>query len=235
MRPEFAVLLFTLLSYPLGLFLGSKWLLPILNVAPAYVVMVLLLRRGDRKGAVRTMLLWAAALLCISTCTFRAWPTAAEATVIHGAAYREEMFHWIRTGEGSEGSLRLFLPQHLLHLAGFVLLSLLSASLLSILMGAILMNYMGFYVASLSLAGVPWASVVLFGWQPYALCRIAAFATLGAILAEPLLSRVLPYPYAGLAASRRYLMWAGAGILADWIVKAAIAPSWASTLRAHLR
>jgi hypothetical protein len=235
MVPELSVVFFTLLSYPLGLTVGSRWLLPLLNAAPAYLVMVTFLRRGERGRAVRTMLLWAATLAIVSTVSFRLWPTAAESTVLNGAAYREEMFHWIRTGEGTEGRLQLFLPQHLLHLGAFVILSLLSGSVLSVLMGAVLMNYMGFYVASLSRAGVPLATVLLFGWQPYALVRIAAFSTLGAILAEPLLSRVLRYPYPGLAASRRYFMWALGGLVLDWVLKTAIAPTWGMALRASLR
>ena len=30
------------------------------------------------------------------------------------------MFRWIRTGRGAEGNIRLFLPQHLLHLGAFI-------------------------------------------------------------------------------------------------------------------
>jgi len=39
-REVAAFVLATLLSYPLGLVLGSPWLLPLLNTAPAYVVLV---------------------------------------------------------------------------------------------------------------------------------------------------------------------------------------------------
>jgi hypothetical protein len=139
------------------------------------------------------------------------------------------MLRWIRTGEGSEGSPRLFVPQHLLHLALFIVLSLATASVLSIVAGAALVNYMDFYVASLARAGAPAWAVVLLGWQPWALCRVAAFCTLGAVLAEPLLRRLAPYPRTD--GVRRYLLWAGTGILADWILKAALAPTWGLWLR----
>jgi hypothetical protein len=224
----------TLFAYPLGLFLGSEFLLPLLVAAPAYLGMATLLRRGLRARAVRLMLLWAATQAIFGTLAFRAWPQRAEETVFHGVAYREEMFRFIRTGEGREGSLPLFLPQHMAHVATFVALSLVSGSVLSILMGAALMSYMDFYVASLSLHGVPPQVVVLFGWQPYALVRVAAFCILGAILAEPLLSRVLRYPYPGLQSARKYLVFALFGILLDWAVKAAIAPFWGLHLRAYL-
>ncbi len=221
-----------LLSYPVGLALGQAWLLPVLNAAPAYAIMAARLRRGDRHGAVLAMLVWAAALAVFGTLAFSLWPAPVDHLVLNGPPYRDEMLHWIRTGEGSEDSPRLFLPQHLLHLGLFIVLGLATASTLSILMGASLMNSMDFYVASLARAGAPAWAVALLGWQPWALCRVAAFCTLGAILAEPLLQRLRPYPTRG--GLRPYLVWASAGILADWILKAALAPTWRSWLRAVL-
>jgi len=222
----------TLVSYPLGLALGQPWLLPILNTVPAYAAMVHLLRQGRRGTAVAVMLVWAAALAVFGTMAFALWPTHPDALVLNGPAYRDEMFHWIRTGEGAEGDPARFLLQHLLHLAAFVVLSLASASALSIFMGAILMNYMSFYVASLVRAGAPAARIALMGWHPWALCRVAAFCVLGVVLAEPLLSRLRPYPYPGLRAARPYLLAALAGLAADVALKTALAPAWGRWLAA---
>ena len=219
----------TLLSYPLGLLLGSAWLLPVLNTLPVYAVMVRRLRQGRRGGAVGAVLLWAAVLAVAGTASFALWPTPVDDRVLNGPAYRDEMLHWIRTGEGREGSPRLFLPQHVGHLAAFVCLSLATASALSVLLGAVLMNFMSFYVASLFREGVPGLAVLLLGWQPWALCRVAAFCTLGAVLAEPLLARLFPYPRSGRA--RPFLLGAGLGILADWLLKALLAPLWGAWLR----
>ncbi len=217
------------LSYPLGLLLGSPWLLPLLNTAPAYVVMVRRLRRGQRGRAVAAVLAWAGVLAVVGALTFALWPTPVDDRVLNGPAYRDEMFRWIRTGEGREGNLRLFLPQHLGHLLAFVALGLASASALSILMGAVLMNFMSFYVASLFRAGVPAFEVALLGWQPWAICRVAAFCTLGAVLAEPLLARLFPYPRSGSVGP--FLAGAAAGLLADGVLKAALAPQWGAWLR----
>jgi hypothetical protein len=96
-------------------------------------------------------------------------------------------------------------------------------------MGAVLMNYMAFYVSSLARLGAPPRAVLLLGWQPWALCRVAAFATLGVVLAEPMLSRVVGAPRP--PGVKRYLAWAAAGILADWALKAALAPLWGQWLR----
>ena len=63
MRNDLIVLLLaTLVSYPVGLWLRQPWLLPAFNALPAYVVLVHRLRKGERGGAVRAMLWWAAAL-----------------------------------------------------------------------------------------------------------------------------------------------------------------------------
>jgi hypothetical protein len=219
------------LSYAAGLASGSRWLLPLLNAVPAYALLAYRLRRGERAAAVRGMLVWAAAMAVCGTVAFAAWPHDPGPQILHGPEYRDEMFHWIRTGIGREGSPRLFLPQHLLHLAAFVALSLISASAVSILMGAVLMNYMDYYVASLARAGVPPWTVVGLGWQPWALARVAAFCVLGAVLAEPLLSRLLRYRASGLREARPYLLAAAAAIAADWILKAALAPTWGLWLR----
>ena len=224
----------TALSYPLGLLLGGGLLLPVLNTAPAYAAMVVLLRRGRRAEAVLLMLVWALVLAVCSTVTFALWPDPVDARVMNGPAYRDEIFHWIRTGEGREGRPAEFIPQHIAHLGGFVLLSLATASAMSMTMGAALMNYMGFYVASLARGGVDAATVVLFGWQPWAICRIAAFVVLGVVLAEPLLARLARYRYAGLRSARPFILAAAAGIAADWILKALLAPRWRDVLAAAL-
>ncbi|HEU0108259.1 MAG TPA: hypothetical protein VFT38_18890 [Vicinamibacteria bacterium] len=230
MRLGLIVVLAAVVSYPLGLALGVPWLLPILNAAPAYTAMVLLLRRGDQRRAVIVMLAWAAALAVAGTVTFTLWPHPPGALVLHGPEYRDEMFAWIRTGAGSEGSPRLFIPQHGLHLAVFVALSLVTASALSITMGAVLMNYMGFYVASLARAGAPLWAVVLLGWQPWAIARVAAFSVLGVVLAQPLLRRLRamgePAP-----SSTPLMIAAGAALVVDVVLKALLAPTWGLWLR----
>jgi len=228
------VIVATATSYPLGLLLGGGLVLPMINTAAAYAAMVVLLRRGERRAAVALMLAWAATLAVCATATFATWPTAPDALVVNGPTYRDEMFHWIRTGEGREGRPAEFIPQHVLHLAGFVGLSLATASAASMVLGAALMNYMGFYVASLARAGAPPTDVLLWGWQPWAICRVAAFVVLGVVLAEPLLARLRPYPYAGLRASRRFVILAAAGIAADWILKSALAAHWRGQLAGAL-
>jgi hypothetical protein len=196
--------------------------------------MAALLKRGDRRGAVVAMLCWAGGVAVCATASFALWPSPVDRLILHGPEYRDEMFAWIRTGQGTESSLLLFVPQHATHLALFVAASLLTGSALSIAMGAVLMNYMSFYVASLFRAGTPAWAVVLLGWQPWALCRVAAFAILGAVLGEPLILRMAGRRYPGLRAARPWLIAAFALLLADVAIKAALAPRWGLWLRGVL-
>ena len=114
-----------------------------------------------------------------------------------------------------------------------MVLSLLTASALSITMGAVLMNYMDFYVASLARAGAPLWAVVLLGWQPWAMARVAAFSTLGVVLAQPLLRRVAP-GVATRSAARPFVIAAATLLLLDVALKTILAPTWGRILRGVL-
>ena len=224
------------LSYPIGLAIDSWFLLPILNAAPAWWVMTRRLRAGDLRGAVLLMLVFPVVLAVFGTGSLALWPTTdgRPPLVLNGPEYREEMFHWIRFGGGTEGNWRLFLPLHIRHLVGFVIVSLVTGSLVSITGGAILTNYMNSYVASIHRADAPLWATVFFGWQPWAICRVAAFCILGVVLAEPLLSRVFRYPAQPWSRLRPWVLIASTLILADWTLKATLAPTWGRVLNSAI-
>lgn len=220
------------LSYPLGLAIEPRYLLPLLNALPAWWLMARRLRAGDLRGAVLLMLVFPLALAFIGTLSLALWPTpdGLIPAVFNAQEYREEMFQWIRTGVGTEGEWRLFLPMHVTHLIAFVVVSLLTGSLVSITGGAVLTNYMDGYVASIHRAGAPLWATIFFGWQPWAICRVAAFCILGVVLAEPVLSRAFDYKARAWSETRPFVMTAAVLILADWVLKAALAPTWGRIL-----
>jgi hypothetical protein len=224
------------LSYPIGLAIDSLFLLPVLNAAPAWWIMARRLRKGDLRGAIWLMLLFPIALAVFGTASLALWPTTDGRTplVFNGPEYRVEMFHWIRFGGGTEGNWRLFLPLHITHLVVFVIVSLLTGSLVSITGGAVLTNYMNGYVASIHRADAPLWATVFFGWQPWAICRVAAFCILGVVLAEPLLSRVFRYPAQPWSRLRPWVLIASILILADWTLKATLAPTWGRVLNSAI-
>lgn len=224
------------ISYPIGLAIEPRFLLPVLNALPAWWLMARRLRTGDLTGAIRLMLVFPIALAFVGTIFLALWPTPDGLTpfVFNGPQYREEMFQWIRTGVGTEGDWRLFLPMHVTHLVAFAVLSLISGSLISITGGAVLTNYMDGYVASIHRAGAPLWATLLFGWQPWAICRVAGFCVLGVLLAEPVLSRVFRYKRQDWSRVKAWAFTAAGLILADWILKAALAPTWGRVLRSAM-
>ena len=70
------------------------------------------------------MVIWAAALGVSATIASYVSPPAMARLFLHGEAYRKEMFLFVMTGQGTEGDIRAFLPQHLLHAVAFCALAL---------------------------------------------------------------------------------------------------------------
>lgn len=227
----FAYLLIgTIIAVASGFAAQNKYLLPALQIAVAYPVLYSLLVQKQRIRAILAMLFWA---LCVAivmiTASIHFYDRGAN-SIIHGTAYVQEMFYWIKTGIGAESNPWQFVPQHLLHFIVFSILSVITASILSLFMGAILMNYMSFYVASVILASNDKLLATLMGWHPWAIFRVASFVLLGVILAEPTICRIkkMDYEYASI---RKYYWLALHGLVLDVILKTLLAPWWSVMLR----
>lgn len=225
-----AIVAGTAVSYVVAIAIGVPWLVPVLNVVPAFPFMVASLRRGDVGEAVWRMLVWAAALAVCATALSYFWTAEAGRIFLRGEAYRREMFEFVQTGRGAEGDIRVFLPQHLLHAAAFCLLAVATGSVLAMPLGAFLMNYMAYYVGALGAASAhPWLAMTL-AWVPWALIRIAAFVTLGVVLGGPLLGRLFGFEYRWRG-QRRWVALAGAALLTDVVLKWALAAAWREMIR----
>jgi len=220
-----ALIAATVASYAVGSLLGMPVLLPILNAAASYPFMIAALRRGDLRSAVGRMLVWAVALGVCATLLSYAFPQRTDTLFAHGAAYRAEMFAWVRTGRGAESTPSVFIPQQALHAALFALLAIATASAAAMPMGAALMNYMGHYVGTLAAAGAHPLLLLILGWHPWAIIRVASFVVIGVVLALPAGSRVFRLAVDWRAA-RRLLAWAIAGLVVDAALKALLAPAW---------
>ncbi len=154
--------------------------------------------------------------------------TAARDGIVNGEPYRQEMFHWIATGEGREGDWRQFLPTHLSHFAIFLVLTWVSGGYLGLVLGAILTGYMSYFVGSYAAASGHPLLGSLASWVPWSVIRVMAFVLFGALFSRPLLVRQ------GLAfrtARVPVMVLAASGILADILIKAFLAPSYGLFLR----
>jgi hypothetical protein len=221
---------------PLTLFLpllasvpGGSWVFPLvapLTLWPAFRERV---QGRDYLGAWSLGMAWAVLLSAGVILLVLWWPEAARGSVLHGEAYRQEMIGgWIRTGVAPENSPRLFIPQHLLHLGVFLLLTWASGGYLGLVLGAFLVAYMSYFVGSYAAAsGHPVVGAVL-AWVPWSVVRVCAFVLLGALFSRPLLARrVWPFERWEI----RLITLAFAGLLVDILVKSFFAPSYGLFLR----
>lgn len=220
----------TAVSYAAAAIVGVPALVPILNVAAGFPFMVASLRRGHTGEAIWRMLVWAAALGVCATVFSYLDTAAAGRLFLRGETYRREMFAYLMTGAGPEGDPRLFIPTHVAHASVFCLLALATGASLGMTLGAVLMNYMAYYVGALGAASAhPWQAMAL-AWVPWALIRVASFVTLGVVLGGPLLGRLLKFPFA-LRAQTRWLALAAAGLAVDILLKWLLAPVWREMIR----
>jgi hypothetical protein len=220
-----AVIFATLLSYAIGWAVGIPVLLPILNTLASFPFMVLALRRGDLRLAVARMLLWALTMGVAATFLSYARPPQTGALFLRGESYRTEMFAWVMTGQGAESRPSQFIPQQLGHAALFSGLAVATGGVAAMPMGAVLMNYMGHYVGTLAASSRRPALTMILGWHPWAVIRVISFVVIGVVLSTPLLSRLRKCPVDRVVA-RTLLVWAGAGLVADIVLKALLAPAW---------
>jgi len=223
--PAILIVFSTLISYPVGWAIGIPTLLPFLNTLASFPFMVLALRRGDLRLAVARMLIWALTMAVVATLGSYRWPAQTGALFLRGEAYRVEMFTWVATGQGAESHPSQFIPQQIGHAALFSGLALATGGVAAMPMGAVLMNYMGHYVGTLAAAGRRPAVTMILAWHPWAVIRVISFVIIGVVLSAPLLSRLGRFQV-DRGAARTLLSVAGAGLIADIILKTLLAPAW---------
>jgi hypothetical protein len=167
--------------------------------------------------------------LCYATVLF---PDRAAEVVLRGPAYAEEMLHWVRSGEGPEGSPRLYLPIHLRHFLAFGALSAISVGALALAMGTVLLNYMNFYVVELVRASAEPSLAVVFGWPVWAVLRVVGFVGTGVATAAAglgMYQRISGKTKRVRFPARLFALGLGL-VVVDALLKAVLAPAWRGIL-----
>ena len=226
-----AIVAATALSYLASVVIGVPALVPVLNTLASFPFMIGSLRRRRIGEAVGRMIVWAAALAVCGTLMSYYWTPEAGRLFLRGESYRREMFTFVQTGVGAEGDIGQFLPMHAAHAAVFCALALATGSLLAMPMGAVLMNYMAYYVGALGAASSHPIRAMALAWVPWALIRIASFVVLGVVLAGPVLGHLFGFEYR-LWSARRWILYGLAGLVADAALKWALANQWREWIRA---
>jgi hypothetical protein len=207
-----------------------RWFLPLIAPLAVYPEFARRVRDDDPIGAWRLGMLWAVALAIGVMSLTLALPEWAAAGVVNGTAYRDEMMGWIESGVGRENEWRAFLPQHALHLGVFLALTVVSGGYLGLALGAGLMAYMSFFVASFAAAAPQVLPALGAAWVPWSILRVMAFVLLGVLFARPVLHRSRDAPLFGRR-ERGLLLLALSGIVGDVVLKAIAAPRYSVLLR----
>ena len=212
----------------LALLPGGRWALPLLAPLTLYFAFRERVRARNYVGAWGLGMLWAA-LLSAGVIALVFWrPEAAREGILNGEPYRQAMFGWIETGAGRENMPSEFIPEHLLHLGVFILLTWLTGGYLGLALGAALTAYMSYFVGSYAAdSGQPFL-VSLVAWVPWSVVRVMAFVLLGCLFARPLMVKRI-WPFEGL--EYRLMALALAGILTDIVMKSLLAPHYGVWLR----
>lgn len=211
---------------------GGRWALPLVAPLTLWFAFRERVINGDYYRAWVLGIVWAW-LLSLGVIVLVFWlPDAARAGILNGEPYRQEMFAWIATGIGQENDPGAFIPQHLLHLAVFLVLTWASGGYLGLALGAALVAYMSYFVGSYAAAsGHPFLGSVA-AWVPWSVIRVCAFVLFGTLFSRPLLVRQL-WPFG--RREYRLMGLASSGIIADLLIKSLFAPAYGQFLRQMAR
>lgn len=145
--------------------------------------------------------------------------------VINGLSYKREMFLWVKTGYGPEGDPSLFMIPKIREIIIFSLAALATIGFLGLLMGAILLNYMNYYVGALLLHANPGAllTVALLSWPVYAILRVPGYVFLGTALTRISYAFIKERKLVLEPEAKRLLIYASVLIALDFVLKATVA------------
>jgi hypothetical protein len=180
------------------------------------------------------MLFWS---VCVSLVTIQLSihvPGIMGETVLRGELYREEMFHYIETGVGAEGSPRQFLPQHLGHYGVTLGVSAVTGGFGGLFLGSVLLDYMNYYVGSLVRLGAEPSLGALVGWPIWSYMRVAGFICGAIAMAHLFFARILGRTKWRGSAFRTCLTWSVGLFLLDIVLKWTLAPVWRTWLERAL-
>jgi hypothetical protein len=183
----------------------------------AYVATFSFVGAGWAAAAVGT---WALGTTAISLYVFLGQPVRADEQVIRAASYRASMLDWIATGAGPESKPVATLLQHARELIWYTAAAVMTANLGALILGAVLLNYMNAYVATIVRAARRTAAVLLLAWNVWSIARVAAYIAIGASAGSVILR--LARFHVDTQAVRALAIGGALGVTLDLVLKLAL-------------
>lgn len=208
---------FTLLA---GYITEQRTLMPVFNALILWPILIWSLRHARIDIALRLIVFWAAIIFIASILAGRIMGQMAQAAVPGSIEYNAEQIHYL-TGyvtpvQQPQEWLPAFARRSGLLIAG----SAISAGLIPLIAGARYLAILGLWIANLF--NTPSILAIPLGITPWTWAEIVAFVTLGAVLAEPIVTGEV---HALLTFQRRRLLLLGLASLLLALVLHLLLPS----------
>jgi hypothetical protein len=207
-------------GFRMGWRTGNRVALPLAQSALGWAAFLLAWTIVGAAWAAASVGAWVLGTTVASVYVFLGHPEETDERVIRAAPYRASMLAWLETGRGPEERPAATAAGHLREAIWYTAAAIATANFGSIAMGAVLLNEMNAYVATLLRAAKRSGRVLLLAWNLWSVVRVAAYVLIGAAAAAPMLRL---WGWRVDASAVRALAIAGAiGVLVDLFLKLAL-------------
>jgi hypothetical protein len=174
-------------GFRVGWRIGSRVGLPLVQSALGWVAFLLAFAIAGPAWAAASVGMWVLGTTVASVYEFFGHPSETDERVLRAAPYRVSMLAWLETGSGPEKRPAVTVVGHVREAIWYTAAAIATANFGSIAMGAVLLNEMNAYVATLLRAAKRTGTVLLLAWNVWSVVRVASYVLIGAAAAAPLL------------------------------------------------
>jgi hypothetical protein len=213
---------FALLTTALPGLLGQPRFLPVIQALALTIFIALPLRKGHIRGALNVMAIWLTLQYILMALLSWAFGGLVERAMANGFVYQGELAAWFYGSARLPGSLHAAPLARLVEIAGIVLGSMLTAGLVGAWFLVRAVNLAGYSTGTL-LASLDTPALVPLVLPIWSLLRLAGYAGLIVLLAEPLLTN--QWAIAFYWARRRRLLLLSLGLIIAGLIAELVLPS----------
>ena len=207
-------------GFRVGWRFGNRVVLPLAQSASGWAAFLLAWDVVGPAWAAASVGMWVLGTTLVSVYEFVGHPRETDERVIRAAPYRASMLAWIETGSGPEKRPAATAASHLREVIWYTAAAIATANFVSLAMGAVLLNEMNAYVATLLRAAKRTGLVLLLAWNVWSVVRVSAYVLIGAAAAAPVLR--LSGWSVDPAAVRALGMAGAIGVVVDLVLKLAL-------------
>lgn len=216
-------------GFRIGWRLNRRLALPLAQGIPGWLAFLLAWTILGAGWAAASVGAWALGTTLASVYVFLGRPKETDERVLRAEDYRASMLAWLESGEGFEARPLLTVKQHAREAVWYTAAAIATANLASIVLGAVLLNTMNAYVATLLRAAKRTGFVLLLAWSVWSVVRVAAYVMIGAGASAPMLR--LAGRGADSKAASALAIAGAAGVVLDLVLKLALSRPYGRMLR----